>query len=169
MEKFNLEIEKTKWEHPFRIQVTKLMRWYEMEEFIRKNTTAGSHYAIEKRSGMFALWRAPEPDWDVLKASPDWIEEWTAMKPPPLENFIKEFKKEADRKKAIMTKSVNIIRRDEAIRNEFDHLKKQGFKSWHLYKVLGEKFYLSPYRIRDIVSSQKSQKSDLSGLPEHLS
>lgn len=169
MKDFDLEKEKNKWEHPFRIQVTKLLRWYELEEFIRKNTSLGSHYAIEKRSGMFALWRAPEPEWDVLKASPEWIAEWTSMQPPPLEKFIKVFKKESEKKKALMPKSVNIIRRDEAICSEFDHLKKQGFKSWHLYKVLGEKFYLSPFRIRDIVSAQKSQKSDISDLPEHLS
>jgi len=56
-----------------------------------------------------------------------------------------------------MPKSENLLRRDEAIRNENEHLKKQGFKPWHLYKVLGEKFYLSPYRIRDIVSLQKEK------------
>jgi len=157
MEKFNLESEKTKWEHPFRIQVTKPLRWYEIKDFIKKNASAGSHYAVEKRAGKFVLWRVPEPIWDVLKASPEWIAEWTALEPPPLENFIKEFKKEAEKKEAIMPKSENVRRRDEAICNEFACLKKQGFKSWHIYKVLGDKFYLSPYRIRDIVSLQKEK------------
>ena len=157
MDKFDLEKEKTKWEHPFRIQVTKPLRWYEIIDFIKKNTTAGSHYAVEKRAGKFVLWRVPEPIWDVLKASPEWIAEWTALEPPPLENFIKEFKKEAEKKEAIMPKSENVRRRDETICNEFACLKKQGFKSWHIYKVLGDKFYLSPYRIRDIVSLQKEK------------
>ena len=157
MDNFDLEIEKTKWEHPFRIQVTKRLRWYEMEDFIKSSTIAGSHYAVEKRSGMFVLWREPEQEWDVDKATPEWIAEWTTMKPPPLENFIKEFTKEAEKKEAIMPKSENLIRRDEAIRNEFEHLKKQGFKSGHLYRVLAQKFYLSPYRIRDIDISSREK------------
>ncbi len=57
MNRFDLEYEKTKWEHPYRIQVTKPLRWYELESFIEKNACAGSHYAIEKRAGKFILWR----------------------------------------------------------------------------------------------------------------
>jgi len=96
MEKFNLESEKTKWEHPFRIQVTKPLRWYEIKDFIKNNTSAGSHYAVEKRAGKFVLWRVPEQAWDVDKASLEWFEEWTSQNPPPLENFIKEFKKNSE-------------------------------------------------------------------------
>ena len=123
-----------------------------LESFINKNISAGSHYAIEKRAGKFVLWREPEQKWDVDDAQPEWIGEWTSQKPPQLEAFIKEFRIDPEKEEEIMPKTENRIRRDDAIRTEFTHLKKQGFKSGHIYRVLAEKFYLSPHRIRDIVS-----------------
>ena len=158
MDKFDLKYEKTKWEHPFRIQVTKPIRWYEMESFIEKNAGAGAHYAIEKRSGKFVLWREPEPEWDVDEATPEWITDWTSQKPPPLEAFIKEFRIVPEKEEEIMPKTENRIRRDDTIRTEFTHLKKQGFQSGHIYRVLAEKFYLSPHRIRDIVTLTREKR-----------
>ena len=157
MNRFNLEYEKAKWEHPYRIQVTKPLRWYEMESFIKKNTSAGSNYAIEKRAGKFVLWRAPEQEWDVDEASPEWLEEWTSQDPPPLEAFIKEFVTEPKKEELIMPKSENVLRRDEAIRAEFEQYKKQGFRTGHIYRVIAEKYYLSPLRIRDIVTLAKNK------------
>ena len=161
MNRFNIETEKAKWEHPYRIQVTKPLRWYELETFIKKNASAGADYAIEKRTGKFVLWRAPELEWDVDKASPEWLEEWTSQEPPPLEAFIKEFRIELKKEKVIMPKSENVLRRDDSIRAEFEQYKKQGFQSGHIYRVLAEKFYLSPYRIRDIVTLTKNKLPNL--------
>jgi hypothetical protein len=157
MNRFDLEYEKTKWEHPYRIQVTKPLRWYELEAFIKNNAAAGAHYAIEKRGGKFVLWRQPEAEWDVEKAAPEWLEEWTSQEPPPLEAFIKEFRTEIEKEKEIMPKSDNLLRRDQAIQAEYEQYKKQGFRTGHIYRVLAEKFYLSPLRIRDIVTLSKNK------------
>jgi len=51
----------------------------------------------------------------------------------------------------------NRLRRDEEIRTEFRSLKNHGFKSGHIYSVLAKKFYLSPIRIKDIVTSVKER------------
>jgi len=165
MNRFDLEYEKTKWEHPYRIQVTKPIRWYELESFIKKNAFTGAHYAIEKRAGKFVLWRQPEAEWDVDKASPEWLEEWTSQEPPPLEAFITiprlesgtRLGNETKKEKETMSKSDNMLRRDEAIRAEFEQYKKQGFRTGHIYRVLADKFYLSPLRIRDIVTLTKNK------------
>ena len=148
----NIEIESEKWEHPYRIQVTKLLRWDEIIPFIRRNACPGSYYAIERRRDFFVLWREPEQEWDVDEASLEWIDEWTLQEPPLLENIISEFKFDPEKDEEIMPKTENRIRRDDAIRAEFAYLKKQGFQSGHLYRVLAEKFYLSPHRVRDIVT-----------------
>jgi hypothetical protein len=186
MNRFDLEYEKTKWEHPYRIQVTKPLRWYELEAFIKNNTTTGAHYAIERRGGKFVLWRQPEVEWDVEKAAPEWLQEWTSQEPPPLEAFIKEFRTETEKEtlvedlrsrpsttnkennrfanrvpvsleEIIMPKSENVLRRDEAIRTEYEQYKKQGFRTGHIYRVLADKYYLSPLRIRDIVTLTKNK------------
>jgi hypothetical protein len=157
MNRFDLEYEKTKWEHPYRIQVTKPLRWYELEAFIKNNAAAGAHYAIEKRGGKFVLWRQPEAEWDVEKAAPEWLQEWTSQEPPPLDAFIKEFRTETEKEKEIMPKSDNLLRRDQAIQAEYEQYKKQGFRTGHIYRVLAEKFYLSPLRIRDIVTLSKNK------------
>ncbi len=47
--------------------------------------------------------------------------------------------------------SENRIRRDRLIREEFKQLKEQGFSTKHTLKMLGEKYFLSPVRIRDII------------------
>ena len=98
------------------------------------------------------VWREPEQEWDVDNATLEWIDDWTSQKPPPFEAFIHEFKFDPENFEGIMPKTENRIRRDDAIRTEFVYLKKQGFKSGHIYRVLAEKFYLSPHRIRDIVT-----------------
>jgi len=157
MNRFDLEYEKTKWEHPYRIQVTKPLRWYELEAFIKNNASSGASYAIEKRGGKFVLWRQPEAEWDAEKASPEWLREWTSQEPPPLEAFIKEFRTEIEKEKEIMSKSENVLRRDEAIRAEYEQYKKQGFRTGHIYRVLADKYYLSPLRIRDIVTLAKNK------------
>ena len=157
MNRFDLEYEKTKWEHPYRIQVTKPMRWYELEAFIKNNASAGASYAIEKRGGKFVLWRQPEAEWDVDKASPEWLREWTSQEPPPLEAFVKVFVIKPKKEEAIMSKSENVLRRDEAIRAEYEQYKKQGFRTGHIYRVLADKYYLSPLRIRDIVTLAKNK------------
>jgi hypothetical protein len=157
MNRFDLEYEKTKWEHPNRIQVTKPLRWYELEAFIKNNAAAGAHYAIEKRGGKFVLWRQPEAEWDVEKAAPEWLEEWTSQEPPPLDAFIKELRTETEKEKEIMPKSDNLLRRDQAIQAEYEQYKKQGFRTGHIYRVLAEKYYLSPLRIRDIVTLAKNK------------
>ena len=146
-----------KWEHPYRIQVTKPLRWYEMEAFIERNACVGSHYAIEKRAGKYVVWREPEQEWDVDEATLEWLKEWKSQKPPPLEAFIKEFRIDPEEEEEIMPKTENRIRRDNAIRAEFAYHKKQGFKSGHIYQVLAEKYYLSPHRIRDIVTLSREK------------
>ena len=155
----NIESESEKWEHPYRIQVTKLLRWDEIIPFIRRNACPGSYYAIEKRHDKFVLWREPEQEWDVDAARLEWIDDWTSQKPPPLENFIHEFMFKPENFESIMPKTENRRRRDDAIRTEFAYLKKQGFQSGHLYRVLAEKFYLSPHRIRDIVTLTREKMS----------
>ena len=60
-----------------------------------------------------------------------------------------------------MSKSDNVLRRDEAIRAEFEQYKKQGFRTGHIYRVLAEKYYLSPLRIRDIVTLSKNKLPNL--------
>ena len=163
----NIEIESEKWEHPYRIQVSKLLRWVEMELFIKRSACPGSHYAIEKRAGRFILWREAEQEWDVEEATVEWIDDWTSQKPPLLEAFIHDPRSESgtgfmfdpENFESIMPKTENRIRRDDAIRTEFAYLKKQGFQSGHLYRVLAEKFYLSPHRIRDIVTLTREKMS----------
>jgi hypothetical protein len=165
MNRFDLEYEKTKWEHSYRIQVTKPLRWYELEAFIKNNTITGAHYAIERRGGKFVLWRQPEVEWDVEKAAPEWLEEWTSQEPPPLEAFVNvprsepgtRIRTKLKKEKEIMPKSDNLLRRDEAIRAEYEQYKKQGFRTGHIYRVLAEKYYLSPLRIRDIVTLTKNK------------
>ena len=160
MKKIDLRTEREKWEHPYRIQVTKSLRWYELESFIERNAYACSHCAIEKRAGKFILWREPEQGWDVDEATSEWISDWTSQKPPPLEAFIKEFRIDAEKEEGIMPKTDNRIRRDDAIRTEFTNLKKQGFQAGHIYRVLAEKFYLSPHRIRDIVTLTREKNQE---------
>ena len=156
MNHFDLKTESEKWDHPYRIQVTNSLRLYEVIDFIKQNTGVLKHYAIEKRSNKFVLWRAPEQSWDVDDASLEWLEEWNKFEPPPLEKFV-----DRNRYKHLfgdvenMNISENRLRRDEAIRAEYEHYRKQGFKSTHVYKVLGEKYFLSTFRIRDIVSTQR--------------
>ena len=158
MKKFDLESESQKWEHPYRIQVTKLLCKYEVIAFINRNASQGLQYAIEKRGGQFALWRKPEQKWDIDEATPEWIQEWTSQKPPPLKALIGFGNKNGE--KEIMPITDNRFRRDEAIRAEFTEYRRQGFQSGHIYRVIAEKFYLSPYRVRDIVilSREKRQK-----------
>ena len=50
-----------------------------------------------------------------------------------------------------MNMSENRIRRDRLIREEFKQHKNQGFSTKHTLKMLGEKYFLSPVRIRDII------------------
>jgi len=153
MNRFDLNTESKKWEHPYRIQVTNPLRWKDMLDFIEQNAGVITHYAIEKRENKFVLWREPEQEWDVDQASLEWIKEWNSHKPPPLKSLIKP--KCGD--DANMAIGENRLRRDNTIRIEFNHLKNQGFKSGHIYKVLAEKYYLSPLRIRDIVTSVKER------------
>jgi flagellar biosynthesis/type III secretory pathway protein FliH len=103
------------------------------------------------------LWRQPEAEWDVEKAAPEWLEEWTSQEPPPLDAFIKELRTETEKEKEIMPKSDNLLRRDQAIQAEYEQYKKQGFRTGHIYRVLAEKYYLSPLRIRDIVTLAKNK------------
>ncbi len=149
MKKLDLENESQKWEHPYRIQVTKLLCKYDVILLVNENNYQGSQYAIERRGHKFALWRKPEQEWDVDQASPEWIQEWSSQKPPPMKAFIGFVTINGEKK--IMPITDNRFRRDEAVRTEFAYLKKQGFQSGHIYRVLAEKFYLSPHRVRDIV------------------
>ncbi len=82
MNRFDLEYEKTKWEHPYRIQVSKPLRKGEVKSIIEDLTAQGIRCAVEKRAGMFIVWREPEQGWDVDDASLEWIQEWTSHKPP---------------------------------------------------------------------------------------
>ena len=156
MKRLDIKSERKKWDHPYRIQVTSPLRMYEIIDFIEQNAEVFTNYAIEKRDFKFVLWREPEQSWDVDQASIEWLEEWTKFEPPPLEKFV-----ERNRYKIIigddeeMKISENRLRRNEAIRTEYEHYRKQGFKSTHVYKVLGEKYFLSNLRIRDIVSTQR--------------
>ena len=50
-----------------------------------------------------------------------------------------------------MITSENRKRRDPLIRGEFKQHKNQGFSTKHTFKMLGEKYFLSPVRIRDII------------------
>ena len=159
MSKFDLEYEKTKWEHPYRIQVTKLLRKWELTSIIKRFAAQGVNCAVEKRAGKFVLWREPGQKWDVDDATPEWLDEWTSQIPPSLENFVKEYRFDSQNgDEENMPISDNRLRRDEAIRAEFAHLKKQGFQSGHIYRVLAEKFYLSPHRIRDIVTLTREKR-----------
>ena len=152
MKRIDLQIESEKWEHPYRIQVTKPLRKWELTSIIKRFATQGVNCAVEKRGNKFVLWRKPEQKWDIDDATPEWIDDWTSQKPPPFEAFIHEFKFDSENFEGIMPKTENRIRRDNAIRTEFAYHKKQGFKSGHIYRVLAEKYFLSPYRIRDIVT-----------------
>ena len=152
MERFDLKAEKVKWEHPYRIQVTKPLHKREIATVIDYFRSQETNCAVEKRGGLFVVWREPEQEWDVDEATLEWIQEWTSQKPPPFEAFIHEVKFDPENFEGIMPKTENRLRRDNAIRTEFVYLKKQGFKSGHIYRVLAEKFYLSPHRIRDIVT-----------------
>ena len=153
MERFDLKAEKVKWEHPYRIQVTKPLHKWEIGSMINTLNSQGVNCAVESRGNRFVLWREPEQEWDVEQASLEWIQEWTSHKPPPLEALIEISQvKSENGVEENMSVGDNRLRRDEAIRTEFAFYKKQGFKSGHIYKVLAEKFYLSPLRIRDIVT-----------------
>ena len=153
MNRFDLNTESEKWEHSYRIQVTNPLRRKDLLDFIEQNAGVITHYAIEKRENKFVLWREPEQEWDVDQASLEWIKEWNSHKPPPLKSLIIPKCGDEDN----MAIGENRLRRDNAIRTEFDYLKNQGFKSGHIYKVLAEKYYLSPLRIRDIVTSVKER------------
>ena len=50
-----------------------------------------------------------------------------------------------------MNINTNLAERNRCIVREFLQLKDQGFRSDRSYKQLGEKYFLSPWRIRDIV------------------
>ena len=160
MSRFDIEAEKVKWEHPYRIQVTKPLHKREIATVIDYFRSQETNCAVEKRGGLFVVWREPEQEWDVDEATLEWIQDWTSHKPPLLEAFIEDprsesgtrFRFDSEKDEGIMPKTENRIRRDDAIRTEFAYLKKQGFKSGHIYRVLAEKYYLSPHRIRDIVT-----------------
>ncbi len=153
MKYLDIEAEKERWEHPYRIQVTKPLRKRKIGSIIEALHSQGVNCAVESRGNRFVLWREPEQEWDVDDASLEWIQEWTSHKPPPPEALIEEY--QVNTKNGVeenMSVGENRRRRDEAIRTEFAYLKKQGFKSGHIYRALAEKFYLSPLRIRDIVT-----------------
>jgi len=158
MKKLDLESESQKWEHPYRIQVSKPLRRREIGSLIEDLTAQGINCAVEKKGGKFVVWREPEQGWDMNEASPEWIQEWTSQKPPPMKAFIGFVT--INGKEKIMPITDNRFRRDEAIRAEFAEYKRQGFQSGHIYRVLAEKFYLSPHRVRDIVvlTREKRQK-----------
>ena len=162
MKRIDLEVESEKWEHLYRIQVTKLLCKSEIWTIIESFAAQRVNCAIEKRNTKFVVWREPEQKWDVNDATFEWLDEWTSQKPPSLENFVKEYRFDTEKEVGIMPKTENRIRRDDTIRAEFAYLKKQGFQSGHIYQVLAEKFYLSPHRIRDIVILTREKRLKLS-------
>jgi len=156
MNRFDINCEKSKWEHPYRIQVTKPLNSYELNFFLANNTEY--EYAIERRGSKFVVWRQPEQEWDVDKASLEWFEDWTSKTPPSKKAIAKTIQPSVNKgNKSVMTAIENRWRRDEAIRTEFNYLRGQGFTSGHVYKVLAEKYYLSPLRVRDLVTSSKEK------------
>ena len=159
MKRIDLQIESENWEHQYRIQVTKPLRKWEIWSIIESFAAQRVNCAIEKRNTMFVIWREPEQEWDVDDATPEWLDEWTSQIPPSLENFVKEYRFDSQNgDEENMPISDNRLRRDEAIRAEFAEYKKQGFQSGHIYRVLAEKYFLSPYRIRDIVTLSREKR-----------
>ena len=157
MDKFDLKYEKTKWEHPFCIQVSKSLRRWEIGSIIEDLNDRGISCAVVQQGDMFIVWRVPEQVWDVDEASPEWVKEWTSQKAPALKTIISEFNIEGESQ---MTYSEMRIRRNQEIYREFKHFKSQGFRLKHIFNLLGEKYFLGNQRIRDIVyTEQKNERN----------
>jgi len=141
--------------HPYKIQVSKPLRRWKIASLIEDLNSRGISCAVEQQDDMFIVWRKPEQDWDIDNAPPEWVKEWTSQVAPALENIIAKFEIEGEKP---MPYGEMRIRRDQEIYREFKYLKSQGFRLKHIFKLLGEKFFLGNQRIRDIVYQE--QKTD---------
>lgn len=157
MKNFDLEYEKTKWEHPFRIQVSKPLRRWQIGSVIEDLQARRISCAVEQRGERFIVWRQPEPSWDVDHAPPEWVKEWTSQAAPALENIIAKFEIEGEQ---AMPYGEMRIKRDREIYNEFKYLKSQGFRLKHIFNVLGEKYFLGYQRVRDIVYTEQKNEQN---------
>ena len=161
MNRFDINAESEKWEHPYRIQVSKPLRKWEVKSIIEDLTAQGISCAVEKRAGMFVVWREPEQEWDVDEASPEWLEEWTSHEPPSwgvfIAEFISETINEGDDK---LVNQERRERRNREIYREFKHLKGQGFRLKHIFNLLADKYFLGSQRIRDIVYAERRREGE---------
>jgi len=155
MNKFDINTEKANWAHPFRIQVSKYLRRWEVGTIVEQLIGQGISCAVEQRDNAFAVWRVPEQRWDVDEASLEWFDEWTREKAPSLENIITKYEITGE---SNMPYTDMRIKRDRAIYQEFKYLKSQGFRLKHIFNILGEKYFLGYQRVRDIVYQE--QKND---------
>ena len=155
--KKHFEIDSQKWDHPYRIQVSKPLRRGLIGSIIEDLNSRGISCAVVQRGDIFTVWREPEQAWDVDEASPEWVKEWTSQKVPSLNKIIAKFNIEGESQ---MTYSEMRIRRNQEIYREFKHFKSQGFRLKHIFNLLGEKYFLGNQRIRDIVyTEQKNERN----------
>jgi len=147
MQEFTIEAEKSKWDHPYRVQVSKNLHYYEIGPFVEDLLNRGINCAVEKRGESFSVWRIPEQKWDVDDAIMEWFDEWSRSQPPAVENIVARFEVLDKQGKAFCKK------RDRDIYVEFQRLKNHDLPLTQILNDLSEKFFLSTQRIREILFS----------------
>ena len=90
------DIKSQSWEHPYRIQVSKPLRRWEIGSIIEDLSIRGIACAVEQREDMFIVWRKPEQGWDIDDAPPEWVKEWTSQEAPALKDIIAKFEIEGE-------------------------------------------------------------------------